>query len=138
MQTGRRRTAGSRELGTVGRNRFLAPFYFFLRASIAARTFGGDIGSSVSRVPTARSIALAIAAIGGQMLASAVAGLLGDQGPNGFDRHEHHAFAERGTNEAVAFVEFGSRFVDGVGDDTSHPGNFGCREASPQRVCQQR
>src|SRR5499427_7027699 len=40
-------------------------------ASIAARTFGGDIGSSVSRVPTARSIALAIAAIGGQMLTSA-------------------------------------------------------------------
>src|SRR5499426_1889406 len=46
-------------------------FYFFLFASIAARTFGGDIGKSVSRVPTARSIALAIAAIGGQMLTSA-------------------------------------------------------------------
>lgn len=45
--------------------------YFFPRASIAARTLGGDIGSSVSRVPTARSIALAIAAIGGQMLTSA-------------------------------------------------------------------
>ena len=50
---------------------FAAVLYFFLRASIAARTFGGDIGSSVSRVPTARSIALAIAAIGGQMLTSA-------------------------------------------------------------------
>jgi hypothetical protein len=46
-------------------------FYVCPLASIAARTFGGDIGSSVSRVPTARSIALAIAAIGGQMLTSA-------------------------------------------------------------------
>jgi hypothetical protein len=46
-------------------------FYFCPRASIAARTFGGDIGNSVSRVPTARSIALAMAAIGGQMLTSA-------------------------------------------------------------------
>src|SRR5262249_30290065 len=45
--------------------------YLCPRASIAARTFGGDIGNSVSRVPTARSIALAIAAIGGQMLTSA-------------------------------------------------------------------
>src|SRR5689334_15331861 len=45
--------------------------YFFPFASSAARTLGGDIGSSVSRVPTARSIALAIAAIGGQMLTSA-------------------------------------------------------------------
>src|SRR5215813_1962497 len=52
--------------------RTLRPFaYCPPRASIAARTFGGDIGSSVSRVPTARSIALAIAAIGGQMLTSA-------------------------------------------------------------------
>jgi len=45
--------------------------YACLRASIAASTFGGDIGSSVSRRPTARSIALAMAAIGGQMLTSA-------------------------------------------------------------------
>jgi hypothetical protein len=41
------------------------------RLDLAARTFGGDIGSSVSRVPTARSIALAMAAIRGQMLISA-------------------------------------------------------------------
>ena len=40
-------------------------------AENAARTFGGDIGSSVSRRPVARSIALAMAAIGGQMLTSA-------------------------------------------------------------------
>ena len=46
-------------------------FYFCPRASIAASTFGGDIGSSVSRAPVARSIALAMAAIGGQMLTSA-------------------------------------------------------------------
>jgi len=46
-------------------------FYLCTRASIAARTFGGDIGNSVSRVPTACSIALAMAAIGGQMLTSA-------------------------------------------------------------------
>ena len=46
-------------------------FYFCPRASIAASTFGGDIGNSVSRIPTARSIALAMAAIGGQMLTSA-------------------------------------------------------------------
>jgi hypothetical protein len=46
-------------------------FYFCPRTSIAALTFGGDIGNSVSRVPTARSIALAMAAIGGQMLTSA-------------------------------------------------------------------
>jgi hypothetical protein len=46
-------------------------FYFCARASIAASTFGGDIGNSVSRTPTARSIALAMAAIGGQMLTSA-------------------------------------------------------------------
>src|SRR6185295_10717600 len=39
--------------------------------SIAASTFGGDIGNSVSRLPVARSIAFAIAAIGGQMLTSA-------------------------------------------------------------------
>src|SRR5262245_2245995 len=45
--------------------------YFRSPASIAASTLGGDIGSSVSRVPTARSIALAMAAIGGQMLTSA-------------------------------------------------------------------
>src|SRR5476649_2707548 len=43
----------------------------YLRASIAASTFGGDIGSSVNRRPIARSIALAMAAIGGQMLTSA-------------------------------------------------------------------
>jgi hypothetical protein len=43
-------------------------FYFFSPASIAASSFGGDIGSSVSRAPVARSIALAMAAIGGQML----------------------------------------------------------------------
>ena len=42
-----------------------------LHPSIAASTFGGDIGSSVSRLPVARSIAFAIAAIGGQMLTSA-------------------------------------------------------------------
>src|SRR5262245_51082975 len=36
-------------------------FYFSPRASIAASTFGGDIGSSVSRAPVARSIALAMA-----------------------------------------------------------------------------
>jgi hypothetical protein len=41
------------------------------RASIAASTFGGDIGSSVSRRPVARSIASAMAAIGRQMLTSA-------------------------------------------------------------------
>jgi hypothetical protein len=46
-------------------------FYFCPRASIAASTFGGDIGSSVKRIPMARSIALAMAAIGGQMLTSA-------------------------------------------------------------------
>jgi hypothetical protein len=46
-------------------------FYFCPRASIAASTFGGDIGSSVSRWPVARSIALAMAAIGGQILTSA-------------------------------------------------------------------
>src|SRR5262249_42635898 len=39
--------------------------------SSAASTFGGDMGSSVSRLPMARSIALAIAAMGGQMLTSA-------------------------------------------------------------------
>ena len=39
-------------------------------ASIAARILGGDIGSSVIRRPIACSIALAIAAIGGQMLTS--------------------------------------------------------------------
>src|SRR5678815_3386556 len=43
----------------------------YSRASIAASTFGGDIGRSVSRRPTARSIAFAMAAIGGQMLTSA-------------------------------------------------------------------
>ena len=41
-----------------------------LRESMAASTFGGDIGSSVSRRPVARSIALAMAAIGGQMFTS--------------------------------------------------------------------
>jgi hypothetical protein len=35
-----------------------SPFYFCARASIAARTFAGDIGNMVNRVPTARSIAL--------------------------------------------------------------------------------
>jgi hypothetical protein len=45
--------------------------YFCPPVSIAASTFGGDIGSSVSRRPVALSIALAIAAIGGQMLTSA-------------------------------------------------------------------
>src|SRR3974390_1014455 len=39
--------------------------------SIAASTFGGDIGSSVNRLPVARSIALAMAASGGQILTSA-------------------------------------------------------------------
>ena len=48
-----------------------ATIYFCPPASIAASTFGGDIGSSVSRRPVARSIALAMAAIGGQMLTSA-------------------------------------------------------------------
>src|SRR5215472_2583404 len=38
--------------------------------SSAARIFGGDIGSSVRRRPIALSIALAIAAIGGQILTS--------------------------------------------------------------------
>src|SRR5215475_1867435 len=51
------------------------PTYFYAYAcspsSIAASTFGGDIGSSVSRRPVARSIALAMAAIGGQILTSA-------------------------------------------------------------------
>src|SRR5262249_16666496 len=43
------------------------PTYFYAcsPSSIAASTFGGDIGSSVSRRPVARSIALAMAAIGG-------------------------------------------------------------------------
>ena len=49
----------------------VAMIYFCARASIAASTFGGDIGSSVSRRPVARSIALAMAAIGGQILTSA-------------------------------------------------------------------
>jgi hypothetical protein len=35
--------------------------YACSRASIAASTFGGDIGNSVSRRPIARSIALAMA-----------------------------------------------------------------------------
>src|SRR5262245_50958576 len=39
--------------------------------SIAASTLGGDIGSDVMRLPIACSIALAIAAIGGQMFTSA-------------------------------------------------------------------
>src|SRR5262249_10634096 len=46
-------------------------FYACSPSSIAASTFGGDIGSSVSRRPVARSIALAMAAIGGQILTSA-------------------------------------------------------------------
>jgi hypothetical protein len=45
--------------------------YLLARASIAASTFGGDIGNSVSRRPVARSIALAMAAMGGQILTSA-------------------------------------------------------------------
>src|ERR1700680_3920479 len=60
--------------GWSGRQRRLSgsPFFYFCpRASIAASTFGGDIGSSVNRRPVARSIALAMAAIGGQMLTSA-------------------------------------------------------------------
>ena len=72
-----------RMLGRSSKPRFTPPrmdrgvdcpvpcFYFFPRASIAARTFGGDIGSSVSRRPVARSIALAMAAMGAQMLTSA-------------------------------------------------------------------
>jgi hypothetical protein len=49
------------------------PTYFYAcsPSSIAASTFGGDIGSSVSRRPVVRSIALAMAAIGGQILTSA-------------------------------------------------------------------
>src|SRR5262249_59568226 len=45
------------------------PTYFYAcsPSSIAASTFGGDIGSSVSRRPVAPSIALAMAAIGGQI-----------------------------------------------------------------------
>src|SRR5262249_60020768 len=46
-------------------------FYACSPSSIAASTFGGDIGSSVSRRPVARSIALAMAAIGGQVFTSA-------------------------------------------------------------------
>lgn len=56
---------------TVATERCCRDSCTYLRASIAASTFGGDIGSSVSRRPTARSIALAMAAIGGQMLTSA-------------------------------------------------------------------
>jgi hypothetical protein len=52
-------------------SRLSGPCFYFCPASIAASTFGGDIGSSVSRRPVARSIALAMAAIGGQMLTSA-------------------------------------------------------------------
>jgi len=51
--------------------RLLLVRYFIAPALIAASTLGGHIGCSVSRVPTAHVIALAIAAIGGQMLTSA-------------------------------------------------------------------
>src|SRR5262249_2898835 len=71
------------------------------------------------------------------LLSDEVQRLLGDQGPNRFDRHQHHAFAERGANEAVALVKFDSCFVDCMGYYASHTGNFGCRETSSQLVCQQ-
>jgi len=67
-----------REIGALG---FFPPGFASLHPgyrttpphhpSIAASTFGGDIGNSVNRLPVARSIAFAIAAIGGQMLTSA-------------------------------------------------------------------
>jgi hypothetical protein len=68
IRCGLRPTAGA---GRRGVDYSVPCFYFFPRASIAASTFGGDIGSSVSRRPIARSIALAMAAMGGQMLTSA-------------------------------------------------------------------
>jgi hypothetical protein len=61
---------------------------------------------------------------------------LGNQGPDRFDRHEHHVLAERGTDEPVAFIEFSGSFVDCVGDHGSHSGNLGGRKASSQGVRQ--
>src|SRR3954451_553724 len=55
-------------LATTGRVYSAASFGVI--SSTAARTRGGDIGSSVMRAPIAFSIALAIAAIGGQILTS--------------------------------------------------------------------
>src|SRR5262249_38748861 len=49
----------------------VAMIYFCPLASIAASTFGGDISSSVSCRPVARSIALAMAAIGGHFVLTA-------------------------------------------------------------------
>ena len=72
--TARWRRGAALHLNTIPACRgvgWLATIYFCPPASIAASTFCGDIGSSVSRRPVARSIALAMAAIGGQMLTSA-------------------------------------------------------------------
>jgi hypothetical protein len=65
-----------------------------------------------------------------------VAELLGDQGPGRFDRHEHHSFAERGPNEAVALAKLCSDIVDGMSNDTAHAGNLRGRKTSFQRVPQ--
>lgn len=57
--------------------------------------------------------------------------LSADQRPHGLDWHQHDAFAERGANEAVAFVEAYGRFVDRMGDNAAYPGNLGCRKGPP-------
>jgi hypothetical protein len=62
----------------------------------------------------------------------------GDRQSDRFDRHQHDPVAERAAYKTVALMEADGRFVDRMRDHAPCPGDFGCREASPQGVDQER
>ena len=65
-----------------------------------------------------------------------VRSLFADQRPNRFDRQQHDALAERGTDKTVALVERDRGVVDGVGNDASYPRDLGRRKTPSQSIGQ--